>query len=875
MAKKKVSRKKAPTRARKTNGPESRTKVIPDRICEGQKFCLAGRFKHPDKNALVQFIESEGGEVENKLSSSADYLILGSGGTSTAERDAKKRNEAGANIQVLSDMSLLLPIGDSEIAQIIVDDQQLRRLSELTPYLYSGSWEIRGAAFDGGTVGAESGDTARLNRICFQGCSFKRTSICNIEMPYWQFRNNFGFSDCLFKGTQLSQCYLAPASNCVFDSVEAVEVQFGRLEKITSKRCHFNGIAISGIYESTFDKTKIEQLSASYSNIKDCVFTSCEISDSELQDDVTWKRSELKRTRFIAVRFAEGTSFQDCKLEKVEFRDCHFESVRFGDCELSNCRFTNCTADAIDLGNSKLKNVNAKGFQPFVLEATEGQLKELKGCVVNGAGDVSRYPLVRQLANQMVQSGAVTFSIQGKTTEGIGMKLVGSSDWPTRFHLFEDGQKGAIRSASLSNKPKYGEDEVALALLKVLVPSGVTELDPSTLTVKTRKCPLRPTPLKKLILSALHEALGVEPQSDQAAQAARKQARVSIKKLREVMKAELQAGDVLSFNQRTEEERKQASPLKKLELAGVMLRKLNAAELALLECDLTKSDLREVDFTRADLRKSDLSGAKLDNATFVWANLTTTNLSNASLKKATLKQAELRNTTNLGGTDLRGADLTGVSLTGVDLSTTKLSGAKLTDASYDQKTQFPKSTKTAHLKKMRWFGDGLPPHERKQNKQAKGPLDFDQFMERLKEITDASKLSKSTKMLKKDSFELFSEVSDEAVYGVVKSQTDPDLVYSCFLGSDGGFACCTQNLNACGGLRGSLCKHILVLVVGLAKGGELDPTRIDEWVNSSKMNSPQLDKDRMSEVLLKYKGAEAGEIDWRPTETVPEDFFAF
>ena len=64
-------------------------------------------------------------------------------------------------------------------------------------------------------------------------------------------------------------------------------------------------------------------------------------------------------------------------------------------------------------------------------------------------------------------------------------------------------------------------------------------------------------------------------------------------------------------------------------------------------------------------------------------------------------------------------------------------------------------------------------------------------------------------------------------------------------------------------------------MVGLTKNGELDPSSVDEWINSSKLKQPSLDKDRMSEVLLKYKGAEAGEIDWRPTETVPEDFFAF
>ena len=30
----------------------------------------------------------------------------------------------------------------------------------------------------------------------------------------------------------------------------------------------------------------------------------------------------------------------------------------------------------------------------------------------------------------------------------------------------------------------------------------------------------------------------------------------------------------------------------------------------------------------------------------------------------------------------------------------------------------------------------------------------------------------------------------------------------------------------------------------------------------------------MTETLLRFKGAEAGEVDWRPTETIPEDFYA-
>ena len=110
--------------------------------------------------------------------------------------------------------------------------------------------------------------------------------------------------------------------------------------------------------------------------------------------------------------------------------------------------------------------------------------------------------------------------------------------------------------------------------------------------------------------------------------------------------------------------------------------------------------------------------------------------------------------------------------------------------------------------------------------------------------------------------------------GVVKSQTDADLVYACRINDDGSYSCCTQNLNVCGGLRGSVCKHLLVLIIGLVNANQLDPVTIDEWVAKSQNSKPVLDKEKMGDIFIKYKGAEAGEIDWRPTETLPEDYYS-
>lgn len=164
---------------------------------------------------------------------------------------------------------------------------------------------------------------------------------------------------------------------------------------------------------------------------------------------------------------------------------------------------------------------------------------------------------------------------------------------------------------------------------------------------------------------------------------------------------------------------------------------------------------------------------------------------------------------------------------------------------------------------------------KKTTKSKATPLTFEEFMDRLRGEINAAKLSKALAMLKAERFQLFSEAKEDEILGVVRSQTSSDLIYACRLRANGEFSCCTQNLNRCGGLQGGpLCKHLLVLIVGLTKGGQLDALTVDGWVKAAQGQKPVLDKDVMTATFLRYKGAEAGEIDWRPTETIPEDYYA-
>jgi hypothetical protein len=156
---------------------------------------------------------------------------------------------------------------------------------------------------------------------------------------------------------------------------------------------------------------------------------------------------------------------------------------------------------------------------------------------------------------------------------------------------------------------------------------------------------------------------------------------------------------------------------------------------------------------------------------------------------------------------------------------------------------------------------------------------WDDFAENVATVTDGGKLMKAWSMLKKEKFRLYAEVHGDFVCGVVRSQSSEERVYACRLASDGKYSCCTQNLIQCVVSKGAPCKHLLVLVLGLVKGGQLDAATAIEWLRKSRRqgltkDGCKPDKDVVTATFLKYKGMEAGEIDWRPMETVPEDFYS-
>lgn len=152
-----------------------------------------------------------------------------------------------------------------------------------------------------------------------------------------------------------------------------------------------------------------------------------------------------------------------------------------------------------------------------------------------------------------------------------------------------------------------------------------------------------------------------------------------------------------------------------------------------------------------------------------------------------------------------------------------------------------------------------------------GPIDFPAFVAKLHDVADERKMQKALKMLQKEKMQLYANSYPNRVIGVVKSQRG-EGVYAPWLTDEGRYGCADQDLLKCMGQNGSMCKHLFVLVMGLVRSGELDAPQTVGWLQAASSQRPKTDKDLATDALLQYKGVLAGEVDWRPTETIPEDF---
>lgn len=303
------------------------------------------------------------------------------------------------------------------------------------------------------------------------------------------------------------------------------------------------------------------------------------------------------------------------------------------------------------------------------------------------------------------------------------------------------------------------------------------------------------------------------------------------------------------------------------DLTGINLKGVTAESALFANANLTDARLtgtfNQTSFAGATLIRAKMTGGAFDSADFSGAKLNGADLSGSHFRQATFANA-----------DLTGANLTNISLLGADLTGAVLTDAIFSGGWFNRDTKWPAGFLPPG--DMTWHGQSTDPRLSGRGKSAIA-TDINGLLARLHKIIDPGRMKRTIDMLKKEKHQLFHEIEPTMIRGIVRSQKQADLVYSCVLTEDGTYSCATPDVAKCMGLSDEPCKHILVLVIGLARAGLFDPTIADRWMLAAKTKGPRWNKsvkNFVSDSLLKYKGVEAGEVDWRPTETIPEDFYA-
>jgi len=797
---------------------------------KGQTFHVSGNPPYAGRDYVIELLQLQGGTIAKSVTAKLDYLLVGrskSGSKSTAEKKADALNQKPANIELVHDEAsfrqLVYPDRAAAIAMLKAGPAAIEHWNKLFAiYEWGGSQQI----------------------IDLSGADLRKADLSGAIL------NHVNVDGCDFREARLHETKIHEVAGANFDKAS------GNIRLVQARDCTFRGFEAQR--DQKFDRAwNLENCDLTRARLtdpagkwwaKNCCFHKADLSGLNLSDCVL-TQSDLK-----------GANLSSAELTGANLRGASLTGA-----DLRNATLINCNLRDAAIDGAKFDGANLVGADLSTLDTSKA--KGLTAALAARAVNVGVHVLDLEQAAR--QADKLETSIDVETRDGVcELRLACDQGGWIIYDYTTDSPDKSRRKFD----PKPLSNAMSELASRCLDPRPLA----TSLTAKASKSPVKGKALKELCLAAWFEIFGQTPPNEEELKQLAKAAKAGDQDLRAALLAELKAGKegVVKWNQRSHRERQQAAPFRELDLAGLDLRRVRCDELDFQQTNFTGAKLGRASFLGADLKQ-----AKFDRAEAAGAKFREAKLSQASFAGSVLSRCDFRSTT-LKQADFRKADLSKsrfdqADLSGADLSTAKLSGAKFDLAKFDEQTAFPKRFKLVDA--LRWVGGGKDPRlaQKVAALQKKGPIDFDAFMRKLRRDCDSSRLKKSLSMLKADAFQLFAQVENDAVTGVVKSQSDAKLVYACRIDSAGGFACCTQNLNPCGGLRGALCKHLLVLIVGLTKGEEVDPTTINSWVVASRLQAPELDKERMSEVFLKYKGAEAGEIDWRPTETVPEDYYAF
>jgi len=378
----------------------------------------------------------------------------------------------------------------------------------------------------------------------------------------------------------------------------------------------------------------------------------------------------------------------------------------------------------------------------------------------------------------------------------------------------------------------------------------------------------RPAEVRRLLGLALCELFGRPvPDEKELARQRRAAREASAARVSERALALRQPGGVAAWNALPKAERKEQGRFDGADLARARLAGIDLSERSAIAANFARATLADANLIRAVLRRADLTGASLRRARFLGADLTGVRAAGANLSEARLVQVRL-DRADLRGAKLRGASLHQATLFDADLTDADLTGVVAGRTRYNAGTVFPAGFTPGP--EWVYFGPGVPAGD----ETTPAGLDFDGLAACLPTVVPERCLQAAQSLLRLERPQLFAEVEDGHLAGVVRSRFERTRLNTCRLTAEGCFSCGSVRLRSCGGQHGAVCGHLLALVLGLVRAGRFDASRALLWLRRARRRAAVADRPALVATLLSYKAAEAGAIDWRPTETVPEDYYA-
>jgi len=817
----------------------------------GQVFWIDKKIPNPERHWLAMRVAAVGGTVLGAIDATVNYLLLAEerradGGTSTPERTAAKARAAAKAVFYDDSHALLRPSREAALALLHADRQSGDQWRWALPMDGSGlRVDLTGADLSGLDLTYIDFGTCDLDGVRLDGArlfltTFRRAKHIDFRPAKAENLDVRDAEDCTFDGMTIRSLNLeGPIVRCSFRDVS--------LRRLWAPGAVFDDSDLSGVQATegylgnvSGNGLRARGLKLPRFDLRAARLPGADLADADLTE-VKAERIDLARAGLRGGRLV-GADLRQANLAGADLTGADLRSADLSDADLSGA-----VVAGADFTGASLRGANLAGV---AVETATGLTDAV--AVIPTAGPVLKTFLAGVVGAKKVK---LTLTLESPTR---GFRQVEVEHEPAkgRTSVVVVDAAGRVRLAPPSL-------EQALLDLRGTGFDAVPRLDTAT---------ARRTPSDKAFgpafVRALCELFGLPVPEEKAVGKARKAAKDAGLAQRNATAAELAGpGGVKAWNARPAVERKSLGKfdgvdLAKAKLRGVDLSGTSAAGANLAGADLRDAKLREIDLRKANLRGADLRKADLGQARCAGLDAEGADLRGVETWSSDWTGAKLIDA-NLEGADFRFAHLKGADLTGANLD-----GLRVSHTEYDEATTFP----AGYVPGDGWLYAGETPLDAPA--EAAEAIDFDAFFRALPEAADGGRIRDAVAMLRKERFHLFTEVADDHVVGVVRSQSTPDRVYACRLAADGQYSCGTQNVRPCGGLSGSVCKHLLVLLIGLAKAGPLEAGTALAWLRLARRQKPTFDKDALTATFLKYKGVADGDVDWRPTETVPEDYYA-